>query len=63
MECYSLSGEKDIKEKDRYLEGFNWRIEERPNQWKDIFLHPEALPTDANKEKIDSFAPETNISE
>lgn len=59
----TLYPEKDIKEKDRYLEGFNWRIDERPNQWKDIFLHPEALPTDANKEKIDSFAPETNISE
>ena len=38
----TLYPEKDIKEKDRYLEGFKWRIEERPKCFEDIFL--KAIP-------------------
>ena len=33
----TLYPEKDIKEKDRYLDGFNWRDEERPKDKSEIF--------------------------
>ena len=33
----TLYPEKDIKEKDRYLEGFIWREEERPKDKEGIF--------------------------
>lgn len=35
----TLYPEKDLKENDRYLEGFEWRDEERPKDWKDIFIN------------------------
>jgi lipopolysaccharide export system protein LptA len=33
----TLYPEKDLKENDRYLEGFNWREEEKPKDKNDIF--------------------------
>ena len=33
----TLYPEKDIKEKDRYLEGFIWREEDRPKDKEGIF--------------------------
>ena len=36
----TLYPEEEIKESDRYLNGFIWREEERPKEWKDIFIRP-----------------------
>jgi lipopolysaccharide export system protein LptA len=36
----TLYPEKDLKEKDRYLEGFIWREDERPKAWIEIFNKP-----------------------
>lgn len=36
----TLYPEKELKENERYLEGFVWRIDERPKQWTDIFSKP-----------------------
>jgi lipopolysaccharide export system protein LptA len=42
----TLYPEKDLKEKDRYLDGFIWREEERPKDKEGIFLR--VLPTESS---------------
>ena len=36
----TLYPEDELKESDRFLNGFIWREEERPKEWKDIFSRP-----------------------